>query len=179
MIKARSDFGKVSVKIKGHTVNFMKAARSAVNAITAQAKTKSSKEIRSVYNIKAKDVNKTLSVVKAKGLSSAPEGKVISKGYKALSLGKFSPTQRKAGVSVKIKKKDKKGLVKGAFKATMPSGHKGVFVRKTNKSLPIEDKFAIGVPVMFKAKAVMPKVQRFIYDKFPEILKSKLNFFNK
>ena len=189
LIKAKSNFKKVELEFKAAGKGVEKATRSAINSVAAQGKTKASKTIRAVYNIKAKDVNKTLTVIRVNATNK--EAKIISKGYKALSLGKFKPTQTKKGVEVKIKMTNKKGLVRGAFKATMPSGHQGVFKRhgekremtrgryKGKERQPIQDKFAIGVPIMFRAKAVMPKVQRFIREKFPIILKSKLEYFNK
>ena len=177
LIKAKSNFKKVELEFKAAGKGVEKATRSAINSVAAQGKTKASKTIRAEYNIKARDVNKTLKIIRVNAVNK--NAQIISKGYKALSLGKFSPTQTKRGVKVRIKKQGTKKLVRGAFKATMPSGHQGVFKRKTVKSLPIEDKFVIGVPIMFRAKSVMPKVQLFIREKFPIILKSKLEYFNK
>lgn len=101
----------------------------AINHTLGKAKTSASREIRAVYNISAKDVNSTFSLKRAS--RSIPVGQVISQG-KPVPLMKFKPSQSTEGVSVLIRKGSKQ-IVKGAFIATMASGHTGVFARGTYK----------------------------------------------
>ncbi len=101
----------------------------AINHTLGKAKTASSREIRSVYSITAKDVNQALTVRKAS--PAIMYGMVIAAG-KPIPLKKFKPIQNKEGVSVIIKK-GKRQLIKSAFLTTMPSGHTGVFARGSYK----------------------------------------------
>jgi len=196
LIKAKSDFAKIELNYKEFGKGVDKATRSAINSVAAQGKTKASKVIRGTYNIKAKDVNKTLKVIRISSARHTIDGglspaQIICRGSKALSLGKFKPTQTKKGAKVKVKIKGTKKLIGGSFKGTMSTGHQGVFKRfgakryaesgshKGEMRQRIKDIFTIGVPIMFRTKAVMPKVQGFIKEKFPIILKSKLEYFNK
>jgi hypothetical protein len=49
----------------------------------------------------------------------------------------------KAGISVRVNKgRGKQTLIKPAFLATMKSGHRGIFVRRGNRRLPIDERFA-------------------------------------
>jgi hypothetical protein len=101
----------------------------AINHTIAKGKTASSKEIRQVYNITAKDVGQSLSIRRAN--KAQLYGSIIAQG-KPLPIYKFKPSQGKYGVSVLIKKGNRQ-LVKGTFLATMASGHVGVFARGTYK----------------------------------------------
>lgn len=49
---------------------------------------------------------------------------------KPLALAKYSTNQVKSGVSAKVKKANKRTVIKHAFIATMKSGHKGVYWRE-------------------------------------------------
>jgi Prophage minor tail protein Z (GPZ) len=65
--------------------------------------------------------------------------------------------QVKRGVSVAINK-GARSLVKGAFVATMQSGHTGVFVRKGKARLPIEELFTTRVSDLFNDSGMVPAV---------------------
>lgn len=97
----------------------------AINHTLAKTKTASSREMRMVYAISAKDVNKALSIRRAN--SGQLYGFIIAQG-RPIPLKNFKPRQTNAGVSVMIKK-GMRTTVKGAFMPTMPSGHTGVFAR--------------------------------------------------
>lgn len=58
-----------------------------------------------------------------------------------VSLTAYPHRQTQKGVSVEVNK-GKRTLVKGAFIATMGSGHKGVFVRRGSSRLPIRELLA-------------------------------------
>lgn len=97
----------------------------AINHTIKKGKTASSKAIRRVYAAQAKYVNRALSLRKSTRVTLT--GEIIA-ASKPLPLMAFRPYQRKAGVSVTIKRGRRK-LVPGAFIQTMPSGHRGVFAR--------------------------------------------------
>jgi len=54
-------------------------------------------------------------------------------GLNQISLGKLNPRQSRSGVTVGGRR------IPGAFLATMPNGHMGVYVRRGNQRLPIDE----------------------------------------
>jgi hypothetical protein len=102
-----------------------KAATRSINRAIDAGRTAGSRELRKVYNIKARDVSDAISITKSY------EGNMVGKlnvSGKPIPVKVFSARQTKAGVMVRIKKGRGK-LIRSAFLATMASGHVGVFAR--------------------------------------------------
>lgn len=110
----------------------------ALNRTATGMKTEVSRQIRSVLNVRAQDVNKRLSIRRA---ASGERSVEIVIGARGLPLLAFGARQTKKGVSVKVLRRGGRKLVRGAFIAQMKSGHRGVFVRRGKKSLPIDERF--------------------------------------
>lgn len=104
---------------------FSKGTARAINHTLSKVKTASSKEIRQVYNLMARDVNQALTVRRA--YPTELTGMVIAEG-KPIPLRRFNPRQTKEGVSVIIKK-GSRVLIKSAFLGTMPNSSTGVYAR--------------------------------------------------
>lgn len=79
---------------------------------------------------------------------------------KGRSLGVVeSPARQVAkGLSIKIRKKGGRTLIRNAFIATMPSGHRGVFVRRGEARLKIDEVYTIDLLQMFNARRIKKKV---------------------
>lgn len=103
------------------------AVARAINHTLGKLKTTSSREIRTIYAVSAKEINSGFSIRKA--TRGQLFGFLGAKG-KPLPLAAFKPRQTKEGVSIVIKK-GKRVVIKGAFMSTMGSGYKGVFARGT------------------------------------------------
>lgn len=102
-----------------------KAASRSINRAIEAGRTAGSRELRNVYNIKARDVSDAISITKT--YDGEMVGKLNVSG-KPLPVKFFSPRETSKGVIVRIKKGRGK-LIRSAFLATMASGHVGVFAR--------------------------------------------------
>lgn len=103
-----------------------KATVLALNRVVEMAKTDAAREVRAAgYNLKAARIKAEISVKKAStGLLTA----TLRVKRRPIPLIDYDARQTNKGVSVKVQKK--RTVVPHSFIATMPSGHKGVFVRK-------------------------------------------------
>lgn len=101
-----------------------------INHTLAKVKTASNREIRTIYNIQAKHVNKALTIRKAN--KAQQYGFVIASGL-PIPLSAFKPSQNATGVSVMIKKGNRQ-QINSAFIGSMSSGHTGVFARGAYES---------------------------------------------
>lgn len=137
---------------------FPKASSAALNRVVRSARTQVSRDIRDVYNMKARDVSRVITVSQ-----SSPKRliAILKTAGRNIPLIFFDAKQKNIGVSVKIKRGARK-TIRGAFLATMPSGHTGVFMRKGKGRLPIKELRTIGLPAMFNSKLIREKLIQFI-----------------
>ena len=122
-------------KLKGALKRALKkAGASAIRDMRSEA----TKRIRARKRIPIKYIRRALSIIRQNSgdISSMKWGVAFS-GEK-VPLVAYGPRQTKKGVSVSVNV-GKRTLVKGAFIATMKSGHKGVFVRRGKGRLPIRE----------------------------------------
>lgn len=157
-----------------------KAMASALNKMADQVKVAASREVRDAgYNLKAAVIKKGLKVGRASpgNLRSS----VVASG-RPIPLIQYGARQTAKGVTVSVLNGRK--LIKGAFIATMPSGHTGVFVHGANgkhkkvtrggksswHQLPIRELFGPAVPDGLSNKAVQEALRQLIVEKFPAIL---------
>ena len=165
-----------------------KAGVRALNKVAAQAKTAASREIRAAgYNMKAARIKDRITVRPA--TAGNPVAIVRCSG-RPIPLVEFSARETKAGVTVSVKNGRK--AIKGAFIATMPSGHRGVFVRvgKAHKKmmvrgkaawhgLPIKELYGPAIPDAFGNDVVQQALVRLIKDKYPAILAHEIEFLRR
>jgi len=146
------------------------AMNAALNKAIVTVRKETSKQITSEYAIKARDIKKTMSVQRSNFNTLTSQ---LTSADVRLALSLFNPTQKREGVTVKVKKKQPRQILKHAFVATMKSGHVGVFTtyRKTirkvrrrkgvprrgplpNRSeLPIDEAITVAVPQMWDIHA--------------------------
>lgn len=171
----------------------------AINHSIAKAKTASNREIRTIYNISAKDVNAAMRLKKA---SRAELYALLIAQGKPIPLKKFKPVQTTEGVSVMVKK-GKRQTINSAFLATMNSGHTGIFARGSykqggyqfrhkritpaggykqvgsrwqpiNNDKPINTLTTTSVPLMLSQKIVLNALSKRISEDFPNRLVHEL-----
>ena len=136
------------------------------------------------YNIKIGAIKKQLVIRKA---SSGELQAYLKAQGKPIPLINYGARQTASGVSVNVKGSRK--MIKGAFIATMPTGHKGVYVRvgaghkrvmKNGKvvwtGLPIKQLFGPGIPKAFGNETVQRALAEMIQAKFPEVFAHELSF---
>jgi hypothetical protein len=111
-------------------VAFDKAIYTTINKLLIKARRAIAKSVQKEYNVKLGMLTRKIQIRKAfKGMHT---------GYMSLKSNKlkfyaFSATKRKEGISIMIRRSTGRHLIRHAFIATMPSGHKNVFTRYKNK----------------------------------------------
>lgn len=166
-----------------------KAMVSALNKMADQVKVATSREVRAAgYNLKAAAIKKGLKVRRAS--AGNLRSSVVASG-RPIPLIQYGARQTAKGVTVNVLNGRK--LIKGAFIATMRSGHTGVFVREPNgkhkkvmsggkaswHQLPIRELFGPAVPDGLASKAVQQALQQMILEKFPAILQRESAWLNR
>lgn len=114
----RREFANVSPKV------FAMALSRALNHVGAKARTESSRDIRKVYKIPAKNIKEDIKLIRAttKKLSA----QLHSRGN-PLPVVAFSPSQTRKGVTIRVGNTRK--LLRSAFIVNLKNGHKGVFAK--------------------------------------------------
>jgi hypothetical protein len=153
------------------------AARGALNRAIRRAFTESSRKVREVYNIKAKDIKKYTRIRRATGAN--PSAELTIKGQR-LPVYVFAAKKHPKGVMVKIKKRGGRKLIPSAFITTLKSGKTSVFRRKKKGEklvprLPIELLTTVDVPKMYEKEgdAAIKKVANL---ELPRIFADQLKF---
>jgi hypothetical protein len=156
----------------------------ALNKMADQVKVGAAREMRSAgYNLKVGDIKKGLKIIRATAGSLTA---TVTASGRPIPLIGYGARQTAKGVSVDVLKGRK--VISHAFIATMPNGHKGVFIRpgkqhkrlaKNGKvvwsGLSIKELFGPSVPDGLANAAVQATLQRLVEDKFPEILRQQIN----
>ena len=129
----------------------------AINKVATAARTQINREVRKNLNIKARDLNKSIAIVKAN--TARPIAQIKIRGRR-VPLVQFSASQTRRGVSYRISPTAGRKSIRSAFIATMPSGHEGVWTRLQEKRTmkrgryagkmkqPIVEKFGPSVPAV-------------------------------
>lgn len=153
----------------------LKARLSANYKTAKQATTQAKREIRSVYNIKAKYLNQNIKT--HRGSASNHAAKITATGQ-GIRLKAFGAKQVKTGVSVQVKKGNRK-IIKHAFGPKIPRLGGNVFVRSGKERLPIKKLFGPGAAAMFGTKKVMGKVKTYVKNNYKRIYEHALQFYIK
>lgn len=97
----------------------------AMNHTARKSRTQAVREIRTLYNIRAKDARKAMRHIQARPRFLESKIEVTGRPLPAIAFG---ARQTKEGVSIAVFRGQRK-VIKSAFIATMGSGHTGVFAR--------------------------------------------------
>lgn len=161
-----------------------KAVVRAMNRTIDQVKTEGSKQMRARYGFKASTVKDTMITYKANG--TRLQATLRSRGRRTRLID-MSARQTAKGVSVKIGKTRK--LIKGAFIATMKSGHIGVFIREPGTEVgkrgkPIikrkfKELYTIAIPEALGSADIMSALKAKAADVFPKRLEHEINWLLK
>jgi hypothetical protein len=146
----------------------------ALNRCAEMAKTAAAKELAGRYKLKSREIKAAIGVTRATAGRMTATLRIKRKPVPLIAYGARAT---KDGVSVTIKGSNKR--IKGAFIATMPSGHRGVFKRvgpqhkkvlrggKAQWSgLPIKELFGPSVGGAYSTQEVQSFMARFIYETF-------------
>lgn len=162
-----------------------KAVVRALNKTAMQARTAASLEVRAAgYNIKSSAIKNSFSITRATRGNLVV---MLKSTGRPVALINYGARQGKNGVSVQVKAG--RSVLRHAFIATMPNGHRGVFERtgKQHKKvvrngkairsgLPIKELFGPSIPQSLANDAVQKALMTKIRQKFPQVLKHELAF---
>jgi len=149
----------------------------ALNRTATTVRAEAARDIHDEYpGLKIGAVKDRIDIQKA---NKVTQRVVISVSGRPIPIVEFAARQIAAGVTVKVKGARK--LLRGAFIATMPTGHIGVFYRRgfrgaRSARLPIDQVFSISLPVAFSNKKVMDAVVRSAKERFPGALSQEVRF---
>jgi hypothetical protein len=165
-----------------------KAVPRALNKIAAQTKTQASRSIRDAgYGLKVYVIKKNIFIRRARPGDRLAS--VVAKGNAVIPLIDYGARPVRDGVSVNVKNGRK--VIKHAFIAIMPNGHKGVFMREGNghklvtrngmrvwSGLPIRQLYGPSIPAAFVNETVQLELRRKIIENFPRIFEHEVRFLN-
>lgn len=180
----------VNVRTNAHSIAFEMMAASqemrntalvrALNKMGQQVITASSREVRKAgYNLKAAEIKKSL---KLKRATQGNYTATVTASGRPIPLILYGARQTAKGVTVSVLNGRK--VIPGAFIATMPTGHTGVFVlqpggkhRKFKKAgktswhqLPIRELYGPAIPDAMANANVRDAVDALVAAKFTGIL---------
>lgn len=116
---------------------FNKAMLGAINETADETKTAMSRGIRDLINIKKKDLDKRIRVVRATKKVLAAGIRMSASRKHRIGLGRFGARQTAKGVTYSIRKGGGRTLIPGAFGPDIPRLGHHVFVRAGKSRLPI------------------------------------------
>jgi len=184
-ITVRATYDGAIAKLRMARAQSQKALVRALNKTATTAKAEAARQIRDAgYGLKIAAIKDSFSIRRA---SKASLVAAIRATGRPVPLIKYGARQTKKGVSVNVLQGRK--LIAGAFIATMPSGHIGVFMRQggTHKrvvrnglamwsGLPIKELFGPSVPAAFANKVVMAALKSVIQERFAVVLTQELRY---
>jgi len=139
---------------------FKQAMRSTLDRTATFAKKAVADEVVSQYNVKRADVVSKIVVQR----TTMDQLKTILRITSAkFMLIYFNPKQTSHGVIAWIQRKNV-SYYPSAFIATMPTGHRDVFKRKTKRRLPIKSRPGPSVTDLSKHLWALPKLKAMVND---------------
>jgi Prophage minor tail protein Z (GPZ) len=172
---------------------YPQAVARAINKTAVSARAQAAREIRNVgYRIKIAQIKKQLIIRRA---TRAELQAVIRASGRPIPLINYNARQNKQGVSVAVLRGGT--TIKHAFIATMPSGHRGVFLRKDyartmsrhekhgithgagqrgKHGLPIFELFGPSIPAAFANETVQTALKQVIRQRFEVVLAQEIRF---
>ena len=174
--------------IRLSSTGFDRATTRAVNKAGAKARTRAIKEAAILRNLKAKDVRKSISFIKARGIKGSAiiraQGRSIPlikvKGTKKATprrgRGQAGKGKNTGGIYVKTGAGGSKTFLKGGFITKTRSGHEGIFRRKGTTRLPITEYLLPPTPrTLFNEKVYKPAMDTF-RENMDRILAQQINY---
>lgn len=128
-----------------------KAAESALNRAATSGRAGAAKEVGKDYTLKAADFKKyTKSSQHVKKTGDEISVGINFRGFH-VPLIRFNPKLTSSGLyKVQVRRSSTGATLKHVFRATMSSGHIGLFQRSGTSRLPIEQKMGPSVPQMMR-----------------------------
>lgn len=184
-VDVRNNIAQVLARMEGYQRDTLdKAVVNALNRCAEMAKTEAARQIKDKgYNFKASKIKEVIAIKRA---STGHLTATLRVKRKPTPLIDFDARQTKKGVSVKVQKK--RAVIEHAFIATMPTGHRGVFVRKdggkriyrhkggkvVSSQLPIRELYGPSVGGAYANEQIQAAMARSIAENFEARLRHEL-----
>jgi hypothetical protein len=138
---------RLEVLLSGYPGAVRRVIPRALNRTATSARSRVVKGIAAEINLRQKDIRRGVTVDRAKPTRHV--ARITIKGRR-VPLIKFGARQTRKGVTARVRKRGGRELHPGAFIATMPTGHVGVFERKRRSRLPIREKRGPSIVEVFE-----------------------------
>lgn len=143
----------------------VRAMKKAGSTALRDMKSEASKSVREQKRIKAKQINRAMRLVRPRGSRIEDMEWSLQVADLKMRVADYPHRQTRRGVSAQINR-GSRSLIRGAFVATMRSGHRGVFVRRGRRRLPIEEMFSSRVIDVIGSEKKIQRVHRRGVDAF-------------
>ena len=160
MLSIEYDAAGAKKRLKKRRDAIDKAHVQALNRTASGIKTytgSSKGPVKAELNIKTSAIRRHMTVLKATKTGRVAKVRIAGRPVPIIEV---AARQTKKGVSVKVKGQGARKLLKGAFIATMDSGHTGVFIRKHKTRLPIYEVFTTTVTQALRGHGVAKLIYR-------------------
>lgn len=152
-----------------------KAASRAINktmtTVNAQAAREIKKDIGGKISISEIKASMAINKTNPKALYAA----LYAKGRR-IPIIKIDPAAHQDGSGVNYKTGKGRGHIPHAFVATMRSGHRGVFKRKSSTRLPIQELHGPSIPKVFINNVIMEAMERIAKERWAKVFQQEINF---
>lgn len=149
-----------------------------LNRVVRSVAVAASKSIREELTLPARDVRRALTVRGTRG--RLLEARITISG-RAVGLVRYRARQVRRGVSVQVKRRGGRKVVRGAFIARMRSGHEGVFRRQVEGGkrvprLPIKELFSTSPAEVIGDRGIEASLSRLAQQRFAKELTHEIAF---
>lgn len=172
-IDVRSNLREVEISLGRLAENLRdKALVRALNRTATTIRAEAAREIKAEYNMTIGDIKGQMRIENA--TAAQLRSRVVVSG-KPISLSGFGPRQNAQGVTVMVKRGQRK-LIRHAFLLNRPGGS-AVFERVGNARLPIKKLFTLSLPSAFTNDKVMAALKRVAATRFPEAFAQESRYY--
>lgn len=119
----------------------LRAVRKAGSTGLRDMRSEARKRVRARKRLRARAVRSAMVVHRKRGSKLEDLAFALRVSDQPQRVSDYPHRQNRRGVSARINREGR-SQIPGAFIATMPSGHKGVFLRRGKRSLPIDEQLA-------------------------------------
>jgi len=192
IVDVRSDTKRIVAELRAEQQNVARAQARALNRTAEQVRTEAGREIRKEYNVTLRGIRQASRILRARISSRFPRAEVVFSG-RSINLYEFgaravnpwnvpgrSRRRRGGGVSVQVKVRGGRKLIRNAFIATLVGGQnagkKGVFRRQGAARYPIRFLPSLSIPQMSAQRAVAAALLKVAAARFDANLRHELRF---
>jgi hypothetical protein len=182
-ISVQADISGALRKLNVTAEQARKAIPRALNKVATTARAEAAREIKQAgYGLKVGAIKKAIKTIRA---TKHDLTAIVRASGSPIPLIEYGARQTRKGVTVSVLRGRK--LIPGGFIATMPTGHRGVFVHKgevnrwvmrngkrVRSRLPIRELFGPSIPQAFVNNTVQAALKGAIKARFPVVLMQEL-----